>query len=43
MAASVASEDALPQRIIVSEHLSYSVSPLVPFVISPPAGGASVA
>lgn len=42
-AAIVASENALPQRIIVLEHLSYSVSPAVPFVISLPAGGASVA
>lgn len=42
-AAFVASEDALPQHITVLEHSSYSVSPTVPFVISLPAGGASVA
>lgn len=41
--AAVAWENALPRRIIVSDHLSYSVSPAEPFVISLPAGGASVA
>lgn len=42
-AAIVASGNALPQRTIVLEHSSYSGSPTVPFVISLPAGGASVA
>lgn len=42
-AALVASENAPPQRIPMLEHLSYSLSPTVPFVICLPAGGASVA